>query len=183
MSTWVIRSFWASSSFSLGIGETFLDIVRLAEPFLAVTVVFPSRLAFPLVVVEVEALRFFASGWASFLVVERGWTLVASTLVFRFLLPALLDGPARSPVTGWKFSLSKATKSFRNPVALLEEVAILSDEDRVTMAFGRVILGWGVSLDTASWKTVNVRRDMLEQIDTRWGLGIKKKLVQTSCQS
>jgi hypothetical protein len=32
----------------------------------------------------------------------------------------------------------------------------------VTMAFGRVIVGWGASLDTASWKTVNVRKDMLE---------------------
>ena len=161
-----MRSFLASSSsFNLGIGETFLDTVRLEVPFLAVTVAFPYRLTFPLVEVEaVEGLCFF-SGWASFLVVvEGGWTLVESTLVLRFLLPALLEWPARSPVTGWKFSLSKAT---RDPVALLEVVVELSDEDRVIMAFGRVILDWGASLDTASWKTVNVRRDMLGQIDTR----------------
>ena len=178
MLTWVIRSFLASSSsFKLGIGETFLDIVRLEVPFLAVTVAFPYRLTFPLVDVDaVEALCFF-SGWVSFLVVESGWTLVASILVLRFLLP-VLEWPARSPVTGWKFSLSKATW---DPVALLEVVVKLSDEGRVTMAFGRVILGWGASLDTASWKTVNVRRDMLDR-STRGGSS-EYKMVQMRCQS
>ena len=162
----------SSSSFNLGIGETFLDIVRLEVPFLVVAVAFPYRLTFPFVDVEtVEALCFF-SGWESFLEVESGWTLVASTLVLRFLLPVLLELPARSPVTGWKFSLSKATS---DPVALLEVVVKLSDEDRVTMAFGRMILDWGSSLDTASWKTVNVRRDMLDR-STRGGSSKIKNL-------
>lgn len=75
--------------------------------------------------------------------------MVASTLVFRFLLPILLDGPARSPVTGLKFSLSNATKSLCDSVALREEVVKANDEDLVTMAFGRVTLDGGV-LDTAS---------------------------------
>ena len=80
----------------------------------------------------------------------------ARTEVLRFLM---LLGPARSPVTGCRFSFSAVVK-----VAFFWDIEFVVD---VRTLIVLTVLGFEGLLDGASWNTVKVRRDIA--VNTRVG--------------
>jgi hypothetical protein len=74
----------------------------------------------------------------------------------------MLLGPSgRWPVTGCRFSFSAVVK-----VGLLCDVELV-DEDRTLIELIEVLL------DGASWKTVKVRRDILDQFGLRFETNLR----------
>lgn len=78
----------------------------------------------------------------------------------RFLPAMLPPGPARSPVRGSKFSLSRSGVEV---VALVvfDDATMLFVRDHVAIGFGRVTSARSCSPEGASWKTVKALRDIL----------------------